>query len=218
MLTAQNFSAIAICFSSLLLVVLLLLLLSPFSSLIPTMQFKALHSSSPYIQIQTKTPILNKQQSTLPSCNSPFNINFNHCPQTPLNFCVSKRITQRILRKLRCISATPELEALDPQSEITISDQNGCKVSSQMQEMTISSEKPEMVETTSGSLANQGLWEQMVEIIKFSGPATGIWICGPLKSLIDTAVIGQGSSLELAALGRGSSAASDIYVDISWFG
>jgi hypothetical protein len=27
------------------------------------------------------------------------------------------------------------------------------------------------------------------------------WICGPLMSLIDTVVIGQGSSIELAALG-----------------
>jgi hypothetical protein len=27
------------------------------------------------------------------------------------------------------------------------------------------------------------------------------WICGPLMSLIDTAVIGQGSSIELATLG-----------------
>ncbi|GAU49096.1 hypothetical protein TSUD_90470 [Trifolium subterraneum] len=41
----------------------------------------------------------------------------------------------------------------------------------------------------------------MKEIIKFTGPATGLWICGPLMSLIDTAVIGQGSSIELAALG-----------------
>lgn len=50
-------------------------------------------------------------------------------------------------------------------------------------------------------LAEQGLWKQMKEIVKFAGPATGLWICGPLMSLIDTAVIGQGSSIELAALG-----------------
>ncbi|KAK2435288.1 protein DETOXIFICATION 46, chloroplastic [Trifolium repens] len=50
-------------------------------------------------------------------------------------------------------------------------------------------------------LANQGIWIQMKEIVKFTGPATGLWICGPLMSLIDTAVIGQGSSIELAALG-----------------
>ncbi|KAK0580781.1 hypothetical protein LWI29_006156 [Acer saccharum] len=38
----------------------------------------------------------------------------------------------------------------------------------------------------------------------FTGPATALWICGPLMSLIDTAVIGQGSSIELAALGPGT--------------
>ncbi|PKU84377.1 MATE efflux family protein 4, chloroplastic [Dendrobium catenatum] len=41
----------------------------------------------------------------------------------------------------------------------------------------------------------------MKDIVMFAGPATGLWISGPLMSLIDTMVIGQGSSLELAALG-----------------
>ncbi|XP_010429037.1 PREDICTED: protein DETOXIFICATION 46, chloroplastic [Camelina sativa] len=50
-------------------------------------------------------------------------------------------------------------------------------------------------------LANQSIWGQMKEIVMFTGPAAGLWLCGPLMSLIDTAVIGQGSSLELAALG-----------------
>ncbi|KAF2322833.1 hypothetical protein GH714_031234 [Hevea brasiliensis] len=53
-------------------------------------------------------------------------------------------------------------------------------------------------------LENQSLWNQIKEIVKFTAPATGLWICGPLMSLIDTAVIGQGSSLELAALGPGT--------------
>ena len=48
---------------------------------------------------------------------------------------------------------------------------------------------------------SQTIWEQMKEIAAFAGPATGLWVCGPLMSLIDTMVIGQGSSLELAALG-----------------
>ncbi|KAL7246683.1 hypothetical protein ACSBR2_001733 [Camellia fascicularis] len=51
---------------------------------------------------------------------------------------------------------------------------------------------------------DRSIWDQILEIVKFSGPATGLWICGPLMSLIDTAVIGQGSSLELAALGPGT--------------
>ncbi|KAH1224504.1 Protein DETOXIFICATION 46, chloroplastic [Glycine max] len=50
-------------------------------------------------------------------------------------------------------------------------------------------------------LAKQGIWDQIKEIVMFTGPATGLWICGPLMSLIDTAVIGQRSSIELAALG-----------------
>lgn len=45
------------------------------------------------------------------------------------------------------------------------------------------------------------IWDQVKEIVRFAGPATGLWIIGPLMSLIDTAVIGQNSSLELAALG-----------------
>ncbi|KAL7156561.1 hypothetical protein ABFS83_02G018200 [Erythranthe nasuta] len=51
---------------------------------------------------------------------------------------------------------------------------------------------------------NGSLWDQVTEIVKFSGPAVGLWICGPLMSLIDTAVVGQGSSAELAALGPGT--------------
>lgn len=52
--------------------------------------------------------------------------------------------------------------------------------------------------------ADENLWNQMVEVVNFSGPAVGLWLCGPLMSLIDTAVIGQGSSVELAALGPGT--------------
>ncbi|XP_068639926.1 protein DETOXIFICATION 46, chloroplastic [Aristolochia californica] len=47
----------------------------------------------------------------------------------------------------------------------------------------------------------ESIWKQVKEIVRFAGPATGLWICGPLMSLIDTAVIGQGSSVELASLG-----------------
>ncbi|OVA06169.1 Multi antimicrobial extrusion protein [Macleaya cordata] len=49
--------------------------------------------------------------------------------------------------------------------------------------------------------ATDNIWKQIKEIALFAGPAAGLWICGPLMSLIDTAIIGQGSSVELAALG-----------------
>jgi hypothetical protein len=53
--------------------------------------------------------------------------------------------------------------------------------------------------------AGAGIWEQVRDIVVFAGPALGLWICGPLMSLIDTMVIGQTSALQLAALGLLSS-------------
>lgn len=53
-------------------------------------------------------------------------------------------------------------------------------------------------------LENKGLLQQIREIIMFAGPALGIWLSGPIMSLIDTAVVGNSSSLELAALGPGT--------------
>nr|XP_004292424.2 PREDICTED: MATE efflux family protein 4, chloroplastic-like [Fragaria vesca subsp. vesca] len=53
-------------------------------------------------------------------------------------------------------------------------------------------------------LESRSIWDQMKEIAMFTGPATGLWLCGPLMSLIDTVVIGQGSTIELAALGPGT--------------
>uniref|UniRef100_A0A2P2MUV5 Protein DETOXIFICATION n=1 Tax=Rhizophora mucronata TaxID=61149 RepID=A0A2P2MUV5_RHIMU len=60
------------------------------------------------------------------------------------------------------------------------------------------------MEVNRQGLENESLWKQMKEIVVFTGPAVGLWLCGPLMSLIDTAVIGQGSSIELAALGPGT--------------
>lgn len=62
-------------------------------------------------------------------------------------------------------------------------------------------EEEEEEEKKSRGLVKESVWEQMKEIVKFTGPAMGMWVCGPLMSLIDTVVIGQGSSVELAALG-----------------
>lgn len=44
----------------------------------------------------------------------------------------------------------------------------------------------------------QSVWNQMKEIAMFTGPAMGLWLCDPLMSLIDTALVGQGSSTQLA--------------------
>jgi len=63
------------------------------------------------------------------------------------------------------------------------------------------SSKEQAQEEEVKELVEQSIWIQMKEIVLFTGPAIGLWLCGPLMSLIDTAVVGQGSSVELAALG-----------------
>lgn len=63
-------------------------------------------------------------------------------------------------------------------------------------------EAREVVGSKRQALENQSIWSRIKEIVTFSGPATGLWICAPLMSLISTAVVGRGSSTELAALGN----------------
>lgn len=69
-------------------------------------------------------------------------------------------------------------------------------------ELSVNKKVVEVGDGKRDDLADRSLVQQMKEIVMFSGPATGLWICAPLMSLIDTAVIGQGSSIELAALGN----------------
>ncbi|XP_002878546.2 LOW QUALITY PROTEIN: protein DETOXIFICATION 46, chloroplastic [Arabidopsis lyrata subsp. lyrata] len=85
-----------------------------------------------------------------------------------------------------------------PNQELVADEETGNGLISEEANGSIS---PEVEEVKVDDLANQNIWGQMKEIVMFTGPAAGLWLCGPLMSLIDTAVIGQGSSLELAALG-----------------
>lgn len=62
-------------------------------------------------------------------------------------------------------------------------------------------EKETEVERLQGA-EEKSLIEQLKDIVVFAGPALGIWLSGPIMGIIDTAVIGQSSSLELAALGK----------------
>ncbi|KAF5443873.1 hypothetical protein F2P56_036397 [Juglans regia] len=93
--------------------------------------------------------------------------------------------------KTACIS--PARELFEKDSEISDESDSGT--------VSVSEQVLEVEGDGAGSGDRQTIWHQMKEIVKFTGPATGLWICGPLMSLIDTAVIGQGSSIELAALG-----------------
>ncbi|XVF67792.1 hypothetical protein PTKIN_Ptkin10aG0150400 [Pterospermum kingtungense] len=106
--------------------------------------------------------------------------------------------------RLNCFIRNCIAPAQDPSyfsSEIT--EQNG-GVENIISSNSMFNQEHEEVEEDEKRLENQSLWSQMNEIIRFTGPATGLWISGPLMSLIDTAVIGQRSSIELAALGPGT--------------
>ncbi|GKV21070.1 hypothetical protein SLEP1_g31093 [Rubroshorea leprosula] len=88
---------------------------------------------------------------------------------------------------------------IHPGQEIVVDDGDASVTSSGEEENEV--EEEVVVEVKREGLANLSIWNQVKEIMMFTGPAAGLWICGPLMSLIDTAVIGQGSSVELAALG-----------------
>ncbi|KAK4740225.1 hypothetical protein R3W88_003922 [Solanum pinnatisectum] len=139
-------------------------------------------------------------KSDIPNQIPKMNLNFSstrlqNCQVTPLNrICKHRKqiITACLKQKIPV-----KLENLNPDS--CISDEQ------QVKAVTVGEEIP--VVNSNGKeefSGNESIWDQMVEIVKFSGPAVGLWLCGPLMSLIDTAVVGQGSSIELAALGPGT--------------
>ncbi|XP_057966132.1 protein DETOXIFICATION 46, chloroplastic-like [Malania oleifera] len=120
------------------------------------------------------------------------------------NLHISSAALSNRHKRLRRACISPGQEVLDELPE-KIRTENGCIVSSLSlpqgeEEEEIESVAPKREEFG----ASQSILSQMKEIVMFSGPATALWICGPLMSLIDTAIIGQGSSIELAALGPGT--------------
>ncbi|KAK0581847.1 hypothetical protein LWI29_018690 [Acer saccharum] len=120
---------------------------------------------------------------------------FSHGPSFHCSFFPSKQyVLKPKNHHSRFITA-----CIGPSQELEFSSENESKSTP----LSLSEEEKEekVVEV---NLANQSVWNQMKEILMFTGPATALWICGPLMSLIDTAVIGQGSSIELAALGPGT--------------
>ncbi|KAK4774708.1 hypothetical protein SAY86_009643 [Trapa natans] len=130
-----------------------------------------------------------------PSHRPPSAHNFNFKPQSA---AASLALKPRTLPVIFCIGSHNHgvIEQGDPEVETVARDDFG-SFSGEGEIAVVATEVGE-------ELAEKGLWKQMTEIVKFAGPATGLWICGPLMSLIDTAVVGQGSSTELAALGPGT--------------
>ncbi|KAJ7526962.1 hypothetical protein O6H91_16G029200 [Diphasiastrum complanatum] len=100
--------------------------------------------------------------------------------------------------------------SLKPPTEEATSVEGGPVVNGQREEEV--SLREENVDTSRVAFSDQepqhdggkNILEQMREIFVFAGPALGIWLSGPIMSLIDTSVIGISSSLELAALGPGT--------------
>lgn len=135
-----------------------------------------------------------------------------HHPQLPNFQTLNKKFDRKIIlpktrdRNLNpksnrfitnCIRPIRELENAQSISQVTDEEEEEIVEKTTFIEESAGTEIQEFSE-------NESIWSQLVEIVKFSGPAVGLWICGPMMSLIDTAVIGQGSSVELAALGPGT--------------
>ncbi|KAF9603650.1 hypothetical protein IFM89_037309 [Coptis chinensis] len=143
------------------------------------MDLKTLSFSSPF-----PIPPLNNYT------NTPKKHSFSHF--TPHFPSLRRQIT------VSCISPVDQNRNLTtPQEEEIFSSTSRSGIIS-----STSEEEENIEEFEAGNESN--ILKQIKEIGLFAGPAVGLWICGPLMSLIDTAVIGQGSSLELAALGPGT--------------
>ncbi|XP_031476655.1 protein DETOXIFICATION 46, chloroplastic-like [Nymphaea colorata] len=118
---------------------------------------------------------------------------------TPLNLKLhpssSGLYTKWVPRKL---ALRPLASHVCPDGEVRPGDSGDEEVDLRMEER--------IAETADGRGAELpiGIWQQVKDIVAFAAPAAGLWICGPMMSLIDTAVVGQSSSVELAALGPGT--------------
>eukprot|EP00897_Mesotaenium_endlicherianum_P001226 jgi/Mesen1/1130/ME000123S00295 len=82
-------------------------------------------------------------------------------------------------------------------------DGTGSKVGKTNLEIIESPEKGRE-ETASKGSQDKTVLEQLQTIVGFVGPSFGIWLANPIMSIIDTAVVGRQSTLELAALGPGT--------------
>ncbi|KAL1833781.1 hypothetical protein ACET3Z_003432 [Daucus carota] len=96
----------------------------------------------------------------------------------------------------------PRMSCTLPQKHLLVSSSSSCRyrytiITSCLQNRA----NDDNVDASVSSDDDESIWSQIGEIVRFSGPATGLWLCGPLMSLIDTVVVGQSSTVELASLG-----------------
>ncbi|XP_057788474.1 protein DETOXIFICATION 46, chloroplastic [Salvia miltiorrhiza] len=143
-----------------------------------------------------RAPIHHPHHLNPPTLNRRFN-RVSTLSTPILRFSKQKNNTNLIFN---CIS--PSNEVAESIARISSTEEGNDEILAAVEKTQLSEEVSEInIDELS---ENDSLWIQMVEIAKFSGPAAGLWICAPLMSLIDTAVIGQCSSIELAALGPGT--------------
>ncbi|KAL6346497.1 hypothetical protein AAG906_000115 [Vitis piasezkii] len=168
------------------------------------MPFKALsHASHFHLQ----NPDLRRFSPPSTSFSNSPNTRFRNSP-APSRLRISPAANDR-RHRLTALCKSSSQEVLGETEDVARENGgNGALVSS-FEEEDVGEGEEEAVEVVVGSkrkefAADQSILNQMKKIVMFSGPATALWICGPLMSLIDTAVIGRGSSLELAALGPGT--------------
>ena len=161
--------------------------LAPINFQAPKMSFRTLHCRSS-IAARIHIPGV---LGPFPRRSFPFTHRSFSTTTSPLSVDVSPRVRRRF--------AVPR----DNQEREGSSFENEIEIDNEVQE------NEQLLGIGREELGIQGLLSQMKEIVTFTGPAIGLWICGPLMSLIDTAVIGQGSAVELAALG--------ILVNFSYF-
>ncbi|XP_023532591.1 protein DETOXIFICATION 46, chloroplastic-like [Cucurbita pepo subsp. pepo] len=153
--------------------------LAPINFQAPKMSFRTLHCRSS-IAARIHIPGV---LGPFPRRSFPFTHRSFSTTTSPLSVDVSPRVRRRF--------AVPR----DNQEREGSSFENEIEIDNEVQE------NEQLLGIGREELGIQGLLSQMKEIVTFTGPAIGLWICGPLMSLIDTAVIGQGSAVELAALG-----------------
>ncbi|KAJ0010217.1 hypothetical protein Pint_34789 [Pistacia integerrima] len=160
------------------------------------MQIKALVRSS-------QLPLQNPYLKPLSKPSSSSSLLFLFKPQPPYR---SLRILTpnshgRLSFITSCVSSSPELVDEEPELDVVDGGSSNGAVGLSNEEKEV---EVEAVGSKREELAGKSIWTQMKEILMFSGPATGLWVCAPLMSLISTAVVGQKSSTELAALGPGT--------------
>ncbi|OWM83893.1 hypothetical protein CDL15_Pgr004324 [Punica granatum] len=167
------------------------------------MQLRALtHPSSSHTASSIPLPASPKRLHSLPQ--QLLLTSRNPSRSSPLRLASLPQITPKnrhwsFLPPPSCIASDQQDLIDDRPAEIPIKNaENGAPISAPTEQGAAALSKKRE------DLANRSLWDQIKEIVMFSGPATGLWICAPLMSLISTAVIGQGSSTELAALGPGT--------------